>query len=442
MKLNNLPGLLIYLNSSMNAFSKKFLVMLTVVLPFFCSGQTSSEIEVWLTQNSTKISNDGNESYHFNKEHFNQKTIIALGEPTYGTSEAQVSREKLLEFLVQNYNVKFLALEAVSNCEIVNEFLLYGKGTAKAACKALDMWMYDTVETEKLMLWIRDYNQSRQRNEKIRFYGIDYAMQKINDKFLSDSLVTKGIISKNLLNKVLIADAKSFNNRNSSMKELNAYKSDLKILADSIASNKNPICKQVSADYFFYVSYLCKTLDQTIQAKIFGKNIPTYYRDSCMAENVRFISANNDHGKVLVGGHNAHVRKIPNETLGFFLSSTFGDKFYNIGIMTGEATFRAFVLDEVKHNYALKLNQIKDLKMNSLGKELEAIGFGSFYLDFSSAKKNFIYKRLFEKPKLNLYAGWLYDPENSKRYYLWDSLTKSYDAIIYYPQTHNSFGIK
>jgi len=324
----------------------------------------------------------------------------------------------------------------------VNEFLLHGKGTAKAACKALDMWMYDTVETEKLMLWIRDYNQSGQRNEKIRFYGIDYAMQKINDKFLSDSLVTKGIISKNLLNKVLIADAKSFNNRNSSMKELNAYKSDLKILADSIASNKNPICKQVSADYFFYVSYLCKTLDQTIQAKIFGKNIPTYYRDSCMAENVRFISANNDHGKVLVGGHNAHVRKIPNETLGFFLSSTFGDKFYNIGIMTGEATFRAFVLDEVKHNYALKLNQIKDLKMNSLGKELEAIGFGSFYLDFSSAKKNFIYKRLFEKPKLNLYAGWLYDPENSKRYYLWDSLTKSYDAIIYYPQTHNSFGIK
>ncbi|RZK33467.1 MAG: erythromycin esterase family protein, partial [Pedobacter sp.] len=59
----------------------------------------------------------------------------------------------------------------------MNEFLLHGKGTAKAACKALDMWMYDTVETEKLMLWIRDYNQSRQHNEKIRFYGIDYAMQ-------------------------------------------------------------------------------------------------------------------------------------------------------------------------------------------------------------------------------------------------------------------------
>lgn len=365
-----------------------------------------------------------------------------MGEPTHGTSEAQVSRHKLLEFLVQNCNVKFLALEAVSNCEIVNEFLLHGKGTAKAACKALDMWMYDTVETEKLMLWIRDYNQSRQHNEKIRFYGIDYAMQKINEKFLSDSLVTKGIISKNLLNKVLIADAKSFNNRNYSVKELNAYKSNLKILADSIAYNKNAISKQVSADYFFYVSYLCKTLDQTIQAKIFGKNMPTYYRDSCMAENVRFISANNDHGKVLVGGHNAHVRKIPNETLGFFLSSNFGNKFYNIGIMTGEATFRAFVLDEVKHKHVLKLNQIKDLRMNSLGKELEAIGFGSFYLDFSSADKNFIYKRLFEKPKFNLYAGWLYEPGHASKYFLWDVLAKNYDAIIYYPRTFNSVGIK
>ncbi|WP_421942918.1 erythromycin esterase family protein [Pedobacter sp.] len=426
----------------MNALSKNLSVLLILLSPFFCCGQALSELQAWLTDNTTKINSADTLGFQLNKEFFNQKTIIALGEPTHGTSEAQISRHKLLEFLVQNCNVKFLALEAVSNCEAVNEFLLNGKGTAKAACKALDMWMYDTAETEKLMLWIRNYNLLRKANERIRFYGIDYALQKINEHFLSDSLVANGIISKSLISRIVSADSKTFNNKNASVEELTVYKNELKSLADSINLQKSLIVKKVSAAYFFYAIYLCKTLEQTIQAKILGNKLPIAYRDSCMAENVHFISATNNNAKIFVGGHNAHIRKIDKATMGFFLKKIFGAGFYTIGIFAGEATFRAFVFNKQNSIYDLKLNQSKDLQRYSLGHELKPTSFGSFYIDFKSCNKNLIYKQLFEKSKFNLYAGWLYDPENPKKYFLWDSLTKNYDAVIYFNETFGTVAIK
>ncbi|MGM9478535.1 erythromycin esterase family protein [Pedobacter sp. GSP4] len=426
----------------MHAFSPKIQILLLVISPLLCFGQPSTGLKNWLSNNAIAVGQQENESFNFNKERFNGKTIIALGEPTHGTSDAQISRFKLFKFLVKNCGVKLLALEAVSNCEVVNEYLLYGKGTAKSACKQLGMWMYNTTETEKLIAWIRNYNLSKPAEEKIKFYGIDYAMSSIPESYLADSLVGKGILSAESVTAIITANRKSLDQKGFNVEELKTCRNNLKVVSDSISLLKPIIQSKRSDHYFNYISFLCKVVAQTIQAKILGKNITPYYRDSCMAENVRFLSQNNNEQKVFVGGHNAHVRKIENATMGFFLKKIFGDSFYNIGIFTGAATFNAFVLNKRDSRYYLKANEVQDLQKQSLGAALKSAGLNSFYLDFSSADKNSIYQQLFVKPSFNLYAGWLFEPENPKKYFLWDILAKNYDAILYFNQSFSATPIQ
>lgn len=419
-------------------FNKLKVLILFLLFPFLCNGQTLTELDGWLVRNTVALKQDTSLFLNLKTEYFDGKKIIALGEPTHGSADPQLSRFKILKFLVERCGVKTLVLEAASNCEAVNEYLIYGKGSAKEVCKQFDMWMYNTEETEKMMSWIKAYNSRMQPDQKIKFYGIDYVLKKID---LLDSLSNSNLISSGLINSIVLANKKNLERKKSSTEELEMLLDNINLLGDSLYLLKSQIEKN-STDYFNYVSYLCKTSGQSVKAQILGEKLPFFYRDSCMAENVKYISAFASAGNVLVGAHNAHVRKVQGYPMGYYLKEIFGESFYNIGTFTSISTFRAFNWNKESAKYQMKFNQITNITKNSLGETLRNANSKSFYIDFNASEKNAIYHQLFIKPKFNLYAGWLFEPENAKKYYLWDTLSNSYDALIYFHTTSSTTGLK
>ncbi len=100
--------------------------------------------------------------------------IVALGEATHGTREFFLLKHRLVEFLVAELGFTIFAIEANwPESEIVNEYILTGKGEPAAALAGLRFWTWDTEEVFALIEWMRAWNAGHGPDRRVRFAGID-----------------------------------------------------------------------------------------------------------------------------------------------------------------------------------------------------------------------------------------------------------------------------
>jgi erythromycin esterase len=416
----------------------KFIVTIVVcLLSTFCRAQ-KADLESWLKQNTLDLKYDSLllEPLEYKKlaACLIDKKIVALGEPTHGSKEAQLLRLKIFRFLVQHKGFTTIALEAIDNSGAVNDFLLFGKGSSFDAVKSMGMWMLGTEETAQLVSWMREYNSSH--TKKLRFYGTDLNY-KFNVKLFKDSLSNVNGIQMDLLDSISLLNEKYLGKKVDPPKE---PMEKLKLLVDglhrNIVEHRSIIEKEVSKDYYNFLVYNIRTHNQAIELYILGKGAPSHYRDSCMAVNLGFISENfSDQGKVFYGSHNGHIQygnHLGAKTTGSFLKQSFQNGFYNLGVEFGRYTFRSLIWVSKEKKYVMNINTIPGYKRNSLGDVLQNIQLESFYIDFGSSPKDRMYESLFSKFRPILYAGWLFTPGYENDFYVKNMFSSLYDGLIYY----------
>ncbi|MEZ2715881.1 protein-L-isoaspartate O-methyltransferase [Niallia circulans] len=131
---------------------------------------------------------------------------VLLGEATHGTAEFYTIRADVSKKLISEHGFSFIAVEGDwPSCYEVNRYIK-GRSNYNDAKEVLSQfqrwptWMWANEEIIPLIEWLKEYNQSKQEEEKVGFYGIDvYSlwesmesiityMQKINSPDLEKAM--------------------------------------------------------------------------------------------------------------------------------------------------------------------------------------------------------------------------------------------------------------
>lgn len=101
--------------------------------------------------------------------------VVGLGEASHGTREFFQLKRRLFRYLVERRGLRLLGLEANFAAVLdVNEYVLSGAGTARDALSQDSIHgVYRTESMLALIEWCRSFNEGRDRDDRIRFHGID-----------------------------------------------------------------------------------------------------------------------------------------------------------------------------------------------------------------------------------------------------------------------------
>jgi len=106
--------------------------------------------------------------------------VVLLGEASHGTHEYYTWRTIISQRLIKEKGFDFIAVEGEwADSYRVNQFVKGEKKDSAATVQLLHQynrwptWMWGNYEVASLVQWLNEYNQAKQKNDKVGFYGLD-----------------------------------------------------------------------------------------------------------------------------------------------------------------------------------------------------------------------------------------------------------------------------
>lgn len=420
--------------------------------------------------------------------------IIGLGEATHNNAELQSVRLDVFKVLVEEYGVRTFVLEEnFATSELMNRYV---SGEDIALQEAWKDWfpLYHTQEMAAIFNWMREYNQSVSREERLQYWGMD--VQRVNiilaflEKYLQnvDSGLHKEfssiLVSGNLVEKL----SRNLNiNLDSSGRYLASNETvylqtqkrwgpilqdyvrlieqlihKMSMNAEQLISQSNKQSYEVaiqnarSVDLIYSSIYDSLSLDYSEENGLIHEVSRGNVRDAAMKEKVDWILSQVN-GPILVVGHNAHISNKFNladyyvraakesgisvdrdlvETvhLGEHLKNSYGDAYYTIGTSFNEGILASDLKILNDNNPPTFTVRSDNLLLNSFIQLPEDV----YFLDFDRAKQAKQLKRLIDEDRLKMpHTGTLNgidlnDPNNRNEdnYFVDMNLDETYDALI------------
>lgn len=340
------------------------------------------------------------------KDLLSSKKIIALGESTHAAKEFFQLKCQLIKFLIDSCGYKTLTLETPFLSSLyINDYIIKGKGNIDSAMKMLESWIFYTPEFKDLLLWIREFNKTKQKNEQVNIYGLDIHSVTNFTTFLSSTLnentsaaKTKLVEILNSINSPHIIPPLRLTN-NLSAKDYQMLLSASNLLKEWILKYEGDIKDSHPQESL----QLIKTAINTFEYVINTPNQAYSYRDSCMAQIFSQVSLLRPESKSIVWAHNQHIStydslvKYPiyDNTLGNYINKKYKSLYYPIGLIFNKGSFTA--LEPIKNSKTiiyphLKVNYLESLKDNSLPVKFSESGYPIFFTDIETSK-NEIFKK-------------------------------------------------
>ena len=228
--------------------------------------------------------------------------VIALGEATHGNKEFQELRLEVLKHLIQSTKVRSFALEADwGEGMTINNYIHGGKGNATDIVKDLAFSIYRTKEMADLIEWMREYNETAPKSEKLNFYGFDMQNPDKDLKFITEFCKRSKILTDVDLEKSLLPITPENSDK---ILEI------LGKISDAMTEEYNIIGEQ-------------RKIAPYLQAvNVFGQSVEYYktinkspiesstVRDKYMAENVQWIQEYEEslgRSQIFISGHDGHI---------------------------------------------------------------------------------------------------------------------------------------
>lgn len=296
--------------------------------------------------------------------------IIALGEATHGNVEFQQLKLDVFKKMVEDYGVRAFVLEGdYGGCEQVNRYIHGGEGTAQESAEAIGFTIYRTDEMAELISYMKQYNESAEEGEDLRFYGFDMQRTSYSFQFLNEVCKELGV-DTNSLQKLIDGEKWS--------SEYN-YLNRMEI----ITQVKNKLkSKQDSSKAIHFADMLLQYCELQNITETDGSTL----RDRFMAENVEWIlqqEQQRGNERIFVTGHNSHVAKWDSfDSMGKLLSSNADNGYYVIG-----TDFYRTHCNMPTSSSTRRTNQVF-YSHNPLAKTAKMAGLDICWLDFANVPKN------------------------------------------------------
>ncbi|MSU00409.1 erythromycin esterase family protein [Tissierella pigra] len=356
----------------------KRLTILTLVVIIFTTfmgtgANTESNLTTELKENliplKTVEAESGFEDLMPLKEILKDKRIIGMGEATHGTSEFFKMKHRMFEFLVEEMGYRVFAIEGeFGGSQVVNEYILYGKGDINKSLEAMNFWIWSTEEVVDMIEWMKKYNDDPNNKRKIKFYGFDIQSADNSLSYVLDYLEKVG--SNNI----------------------DGYRKGIKTLEEIYAElkeNKDEYIKNSSVEEYDLIFQHAVVIDQWIDLQRTKERFET--RDHYMTENIKWILdyENKHYGndKIMLWAHNGHISKeFIKLNIGKRLKDLYNDDYYSLGFDFYEGDFIAgtfTLLGSKGANF-----HISSSPNGSYGDEMNKTGIPISFLDFKKAEKN------------------------------------------------------
>lgn len=100
--------------------------------------------------------------------------VIGLGEATHGTREFVQLNHRIIRGLVERQGLRLVTLEAnLPETLAVNEYVVDGRSNPAEALAATEFWIHTTESMVALLEWLRQFNDGRPYDDRVRFHGVD-----------------------------------------------------------------------------------------------------------------------------------------------------------------------------------------------------------------------------------------------------------------------------
>lgn len=260
------------------------------------------------------------------------KKIVAMGEATHGTAEFFQMKHRMFEFLVEKMGYRVFGIEAeFGGAQVVNDYILHGKGTVDDSLRAMTFWTWDTKEVAEMIEWMREFNENAKDDDKIKFYGFD--MQGIDNslKYISNYLEKVNSSSIDKHKESSLGSMNFYSPDKGNVKILNR---DIENIHNEIIKNRDEYIENSSIEEYDLILHHIDIIYQWID---YIKDIEFNKRDHYMAENVKWILDYEEkyygNDKIMLWAHNGHVSNELSQytNMGENLKNFFNEEYYSIG---------------------------------------------------------------------------------------------------------------
>lgn len=410
-----------------------------------------SEVVDYIKQNAVALNvadfNTGYEDLIPLKAVLSNRRIIGMGEATHGTHEFQQTKMRMFKLLVQEMGYKIFAVEAnFTECRTINDYILYGKGTALNAMHTGDnMWAWNTKDILELIEWMRSYNKKVPDSAKVKFYGFD--------------MQSKTLAVKNIVAKLKILDSTFYQNHFNALdsfkvfniinkikfrrlddKQADSAKQLLTAIKTYIDNNNYKMVKLFTINDIAYLKRDVRLVEQCLDQSLTYGNISGddyKLRNKYMAENIEWISKyEGPESKIMLCAHNGHISK---DDMGSYLKKDYKDQYYAIGFDFNKGSFRAIDID--KSHHTPPFFTVNEAKKGSSGELFNKLNIPAFFIDVEKAiKPNSAAKSFFNKNIEQRNIGWGFSTAKEKNFYSGGSIYSKFDGLIFINATTPTIG--
>ena len=320
----------------------------------------------------------------------NKNQILALGESSHGTSDFFKMKFKIIKYCIINLGYKSIGIEAdCAGTRLMNDYIVSGKTSIDEAIYKMGIAAWMTEEMKEIILWLKDYNQNKKVQDKIKFWGFD--MQFSNHTI---ELLKINLAKYPNLDKAAITFLDTLKYLKSPEQFKNPQLSSLIKQLNQISYKMSDIDKQETLQ-------LIQLLSQTILFKSTNEfRDKLRIRDSCLFQNVQtFMNLYSE--KAILWAHNGHIAKSKHDDIwkpmGCYLKESIGSAYYSLGLMTGSGSI-GFYNRITKNNDSLQIPH--DKRKKSYDRFFANYSNHGYYVDIASTFNNPNFKDQFTQKKL------------------------------------------
>jgi len=409
--------------------NKLFLIIILGFVTLYAQDKDSAAVN-WIDANAITIENTNQDTpmeILKQKENglFKDIRVFGFGEATHNGKEFFDLKAKFFRYLAENHGVRLFMIEDCYGCNtLIDDYIAGGDVKSKYIATRTGYGLWRTEEMEKLIQWMRIFNQGRPENDRIKFIGIDnkfgnYTSDIVNAFVYRNKIDTGEGFSAFLDSCAVIS---SYNTKRD--KKLKSYISRLTEAQKMLKSNFKPtnVSQEKELDTALHAIIV---LQQSLE---FSYSPDFNGRDKAMADNVLWgLQHYGPQSKAFVWAHNYHISKDNSRytRLGLNLKNTLGDSYYAMGFILGSGNIYQMSFDR---KYG-KLNTIDKPFKGNYAEVFNKAKAPVFFFDIKLASADAAMKKFIESNKTVIDAG--ANGYNPKFKGGKENLARNYDGIIY-----------
>jgi erythromycin esterase len=360
------------------------------------------------------------------KKMIGNRHIVALGEATHGTREFFQMKDRLTRFLAEEKGFTVFAMEAhMAEAELVNRYVLTGKGDPKKTLSNFLFWGWDSSEVLAMIEWMREYNQSGKGH--IEFYGFDFWYPKETIKAVTAFVQKADPVFARELDRyyrpVLEEIQEFIKHYNSQKVDFDKMYRGAKAVYDHLQANRETYNKSFDAAAVEWIIHYAHLVVQGVECIGYKRD-----RDQAMAENLIWLMDHLPLGtKAVLWAHNGHVSKnFQNfKSMGHFLHQRFRDDMIVFGFAFHQGEFFA------RGKNGLSNYKVPASEPGSVEWFLKSSGIPNFILDIRPGGRGETGARWLSRELEFRNIGGGADDYMIEKV----NITQDYDALIYFEKT-------